>query len=229
MSCISFNPDASKAYAVGSYANSVGIYVEDMDGCALEIRDLNIGGVSCVRWSPCGRMIWVGGRNCDVISCWDVRKTQKEVGRVHRELRSNQKLSFDIDPWGKYLATGNKHGELLIYEASSFALKYHYSESDQGSIDVKSHESLMRNKFDCLNTVAFHPYSSLIFTGSGQRHFDYNQQPFDLDSENDSDSEDPGQNDESSTSTAKHKHYSSSIQVWRAETEKLKYSAPMEA
>lgn len=49
VSTISFNPDYSKSFAIGTYANSIGLYVEDMDGCALEIRDLDIGGITCLK------------------------------------------------------------------------------------------------------------------------------------------------------------------------------------
>ena len=70
MSCLVFNPDRSGTFAVGSYANSVGIYTENDMECVLEIRDMEFG-VSHVKWSPCGNFLWAGGRRSDFISCWD--------------------------------------------------------------------------------------------------------------------------------------------------------------
>lgn len=201
LSCISFNPDFSKTFALGSYANSVGVYVENDDECALEIRNLDIGGVACVRWSPCGKMLWIGGRNCDYLSCWDVRKTQKEIGRVERTLSTNQKLHFDIDPWGKYLVTGSQLGEILVYDTTSFKLAWKlesvpYSSNPNkkrklsdldDTIESRIDENALSNMdassvrasttslhptpLDCVNAAIFHPYSSYLVTATGQRHF----------------------------------------------------------
>jgi WD40 repeat protein len=110
ISCLAFNPDYSGAFAAGSYSNNVGIYVEDMKGCALQINDLECG-VTHMKWSPNGCNLWIGGRGSDSIVCWDVRNTREEIGRVNRSLNTNQRLSFDLDPWGKYLITGSQDGK----------------------------------------------------------------------------------------------------------------------
>ena len=73
ISCLAFNPDCSGAYAAGSFASSVGIYVENESGtcsvivyspsclsylryieAALELSNLDFG-VTALKWSPCGR------------------------------------------------------------------------------------------------------------------------------------------------------------------------------
>jgi WD40 repeat protein len=43
ISCLSFNPDNSGCYAAGSYANSVSIYVENSQGSALDLQNLECG------------------------------------------------------------------------------------------------------------------------------------------------------------------------------------------
>ena len=55
------------------------------------------------------RYLWVGGRNHSDIVCWDLRGTRSEVGRVRRYLATNQRLAFDLDPWGA------QYVRLLLY------------------------------------------------------------------------------------------------------------------
>jgi len=109
ISCLSFNPDVSGAYAAGSFANSVGVYVENQNRSALELQNLSCG-VTGLKWSRCGSYLWIGGRKSKDLLCWDIRHTRCEVGRVPRAADTNQKLSFDIDPWGKYVASGDTQG-----------------------------------------------------------------------------------------------------------------------
>jgi WD40 repeat protein len=112
ISCLSFNPDYSGAYAAGSYAHSISIYVENMKGSALELADIDFGATH-LRWSPCGTYLWGGGRAHEDIICWDLRHTRSELGRVKRALTTNQRMTFDLDPWGKYLATGDQTGRYV--------------------------------------------------------------------------------------------------------------------
>lgn len=109
ISCLEFNPDYSGCYAAGSYSNSVFVYVENTKGSALEVTNLSFG-VTCVKWSKCGNYLFIGGRRSDSILCWDVRMSLAEVGRVERKCDSSQKMTFDVDPSGKYLWTGSQDG-----------------------------------------------------------------------------------------------------------------------
>jgi hypothetical protein len=186
ITCIEFNPDYSGCYAAGSYAHSVGIYVESQGGeCALQLSALEFA-VTTLRWSPCGNCLYVGGRKHDDIVCWDVRHTRSEVGRVHRELNTNQRMDFDISPCGRYLFTGNQAGELLVYVTNMAA-------AGNGASTTKSFELLSRTQVgDCVNAVCAHRPATqgpneeiLLVTSTGQRWFD------DLDDEDGSDSEDP--------------------------------------
>ena len=156
VSVLKFNPDRSGAYAAGSYAYNINIYVEDMEGSALELRDIDFG-VTCLQWSPCGCMLWAGGRAHNDLICWDLRHTRTELGRVQRPLSTNQRMHFDLDPWGKYLATGTQDGKVLLYDTTTFEL-----------VATQTHTN-----GECIHTAAFHPYSSLLFTSTGSRHFEY--------------------------------------------------------
>ena len=160
MSTMAFNPDMSRTFAVGTFANCVGIYTEDVE-CVLQINDLEFG-VTHVKWSQCGNYLYVGGRKNDNILKWDVRNTREEVGRFSRTCGTNQKYSFDLDPWGKFLATGNQEGQILVYDTTTFDI-------------VKSSGVLG----DCVNSVSFHPFSSIIFSCTGQRHFQLEEESSD--------------------------------------------------
>ena len=59
ISCLKFNPDYSGAYAAGSYARNVTIYAENMRESVLELDGIDFG-VTCMKWSPCGHMLWAG-------------------------------------------------------------------------------------------------------------------------------------------------------------------------
>ena len=64
ISCLKFNPDYSGAYAAGSYAHNITIYAENIRESVLELDNLEFG-VTCLRWSPCGNMLWAGKCQCN--------------------------------------------------------------------------------------------------------------------------------------------------------------------
>lgn len=167
VSCLTFNPDRSGAYAVGMYSRHVIIADEcsPLAQAQLEIRDLPFG-VTCLKWSPDGHKLWVGGRGNPDVLCWDIRHTKREVGKVQRSLNSNQRMTFDLDPWGAYLATGNQEGHLLMYDTQTFQeiLVERFDGEEEGLCAKGGH--------DCLNCVSFHPYAALLACTTGQRRFD---------------------------------------------------------
>ena len=52
-------------FLAGSFANNIAIYAENTMDCIVEYP-LEFG-VTCAKWSPCGNMMWVGGRRHDDI------------------------------------------------------------------------------------------------------------------------------------------------------------------
>ncbi len=76
---------------------------------------------------------------------------------ISRQLNTNQRMTFDIDPWGKFISTGSQDGKVLIYNTSTF--------------ELVSSTSSQNDQQDCINSCLFHPYSSILVTSSGQRQF----------------------------------------------------------
>lgn len=74
--------------------------------------------------------------------------------RISRSLTTNQRLSFDLDPWGKHLVTGTQDGRILVFDTDTFS-------------PVAEREAP-----DCVNAISFHPTCSLLAVSCGQRHFD---------------------------------------------------------
>lgn len=155
ISCISFNPDYSGVYAAGSFSGDVSVYAEN-SGSQSFFDIVRLGyGVSSIKWSPCGRYLWVGGRNSAEITCWDVRGTKKQLGKITRSMATNQRNYFDVDPWGQYVLTGDDTGKLLCYSTKTFDLVAEVDTSVRSSISA----------------CHFHPYSSIILACQGERTF----------------------------------------------------------
>jgi hypothetical protein len=56
------------------------IHIYTYIGSVLELRDIEFGA-TCLKWSPCGCMLWGGGRAHTDLICWDLRHTRQELGR----------------------------------------------------------------------------------------------------------------------------------------------------
>lgn len=72
-----------------------------------------------------------------------------------RPADNNQRILFDIDPSGRYLATGSTDREALVYDIYSHTLA-----------------GVVKNLADAVGGVCFHPYAALLGICTGQRHFD---------------------------------------------------------
>jgi WD40 repeat protein len=158
ITCIDHNPDWSGMYAAASYSGSIGIFDERNHELLLQLRDPQSSiknGVTQATFAPNGKYLFSTSRNSDSIICWDIRQTQSILYRLERRGRTNQRISFDIDSTGKFLATGHIDGYVDVYNLN-----------DQKSVfNDKIHSC-------CVSGVAFSPVDNLLASCSGERSFD---------------------------------------------------------
>ena len=108
LSIITFNPDFSGLYAVGSYSNSIAIFNETDNSVCCVMEDRSEGtGISHLQFSNDGMYLYAASRKSSNIVCWDIRQTGTILYKLPRSAPTNQKLYFDITKDDNYLVTGS--------------------------------------------------------------------------------------------------------------------------
>jgi WD40 repeat protein len=156
ISCFAFTrPQISKTiFAAGCYDNTIGLYDERVDEL-VQLLEGHTKGVTCIKFSPCANFLYSACRTSGEIFCWDLRNTTEPVllFKMQRNVSTNVKVTFDIDPFGKYLITGNDNGKFSIFDLATGTKIDDY---DTG-------------KRDCINSATFHPYLPYIAVSNGER------------------------------------------------------------
>lgn len=122
ISCLDFCPDYSGLFAAGSYSQSIGIYDETNNELCLKLTGFE-GGATQVKFSKDGRYLFSASRHANSILCWDIRDSANILYELPRPGKTNQRISFDIDATGKYLMTGDQHGNVRVYDISTGELE----------------------------------------------------------------------------------------------------------
>lgn len=152
VSCIDVDRTQGDMMAVGSFNRRVAVY-DLTSGEAVLLLEGHKNGVTQVQFSACGNFLYTAARKENRILCWDVRFTMKEVYQIDRSHnQTNQRIQFDIQPTGRYMAVGNTKGELSLY-------------------DLKDGQRVDQQAVSCttLNAVHFHPIKPLLATTTGCR------------------------------------------------------------
>ncbi|CAA0835982.1 Transducin/WD40 repeat-like superfamily protein [Striga hermonthica] len=154
ISSIAFSPTNSGMLAAGSYSQTTAIYREDNMELLYVLHGQG-GGVTQVQFSKDGNYLYTGGRKDPYILCWDIRKTVDIVYKLYRSSEStNQRIQFDIEPFGRYLGTGGQDGLVHIYD-----------------LQTGEWVSSFQAASDTINGVSFHPLLPMAATSSGQRRY----------------------------------------------------------
>lgn len=154
ISAIAFSPTHSGMLATGSYDQTTAIYREDnME--LLYVLHGQEGGVTHVQFSKDGNYLYTGARKDPYIMCWDVRNTVEVVYKLYRSTEhTNQRISFDIEPFGRHLGTGGEDGLVHIYD-----------------LQTGQWTSSFAAASDTVNGFAFHPFLPMAVSSSGHRRF----------------------------------------------------------
>ncbi|SAL95021.1 hypothetical protein [Absidia glauca] len=164
VSCLDFNPDQSGMYAAGSYSNSIGIYDERTDELCLKLTGMKGNGITQVKFSLDGHLLYSASRQSNSILCWDVRQSGNILYDLHRKGKTNQRITFDLDPTGSVLITGEQDGSVLTYDTTTMETE-----------DVETKPRLLSSwqaHQDIVSGATFNPlYPSVMASCSGQRKF----------------------------------------------------------
>ncbi|XP_037347932.1 telomerase Cajal body protein 1 [Talpa occidentalis] len=158
ISCIAFSP-AEPIYACGSYGRSLGLYAWD-DGSPLALLGGHQGGITHLCFHPDGNRFFSGARKDAELLCWDLRQPGHPLWSLRREVTTNQRIYFDLDPTGQFLVSGSTSGAVSVWDTSGAG--------PEGKPEPVL--SFLPQK-DCTNGVSLHPSLPLLATASGQRVF----------------------------------------------------------
>ncbi|XP_035888972.1 telomerase Cajal body protein 1 isoform X4 [Phyllostomus discolor] len=101
-----------------------------------------------------------GARKDSELLCWDLRQPAHPLWSLSREVTTNQRIYFDLDPTGQFLVSGSTSGAVSVWDTGR-------SEHERTPEPVLS---FLPQK-DCTNGVSLHPSLPLLATASGQRVF----------------------------------------------------------
>ncbi|XP_039703171.1 telomerase Cajal body protein 1 isoform X2 [Pteropus medius] len=116
ISCIAFSP-AQPLYACGSYSRSLGLYAWD-DGSPLALLGGHQGGITHLCFHPDGNRFFSGARKDAELLCWDLRQPGHLLWSLSREVTTNQRIYFDLDPTGQFLVSGSTSGAVSVWDTS---------------------------------------------------------------------------------------------------------------
>ncbi|XP_048221852.1 telomerase Cajal body protein 1 isoform X2 [Perognathus longimembris pacificus] len=155
ISCIAFSP-AQPLYACGSYSCSLGLYARE-DGTRLALFRGHQGGITHLCFHPDGNRFFSGARKDAELLCWDLRQPGHPLWSLNREVTTNQRIYFDLDPSGQFLVSGSTSGVVSVWDISDYG-------KPEPVLSFVPQQ-------DCTNGVSLHPSLPLLATASGQRVF----------------------------------------------------------
>ncbi|KAL7418614.1 hypothetical protein Q5752_007072 [Cryptotrichosporon argae] len=155
ISALAFATDYSGAFAAGSFAGSVSVY--DADGsAALHLDGVPGGGVTQVAYHPLSpHTLYVASRRSSHLQVYDLRHPHAPMDAFPRAAQTNQRLAFDLDPWGRWLVAGDTDGRVSVWDTSRAAADGPLAEIVVGD--------------DAVAAVQVHPLKPLLLVATGSR------------------------------------------------------------
>ncbi|XP_017097242.2 telomerase Cajal body protein 1 homolog [Drosophila bipectinata] len=115
------------------------------------------GGITQLRYAGTEMGEWYlfsGARKCNKLLQWDMRNYKEPLVEFKRNVNTNQRVQFDLTADNKWLASGDTHGLLNVWDLAG--------DRDPAAIPLHS---------DCCNGVSLNPVFPIVATSSGQFHF----------------------------------------------------------
>lgn len=161
--------------AVGTYCDTVALYdLRDKGGKMVELpQEGHEGGVTQVRFSYDGTLLYSGARKDDFILCRDIRNFGEIVHKFPRKCTTNQRIHFDLPYEEDYLATGNTDGTCSIWNRRQPLAFTGEPEKCRPNLIFAPHADFHVNKSSATNGVSFHRWAPVIATSSGGRETSY--------------------------------------------------------
>ncbi|XP_075345814.1 telomerase Cajal body protein 1, partial [Mycteria americana] len=159
--CLAFSP-TQPVFACGSYGRSLGLYALEGGG-ALALWPRLPAAPTHLRFSPDGNRLYAGGRKDHQILCWDLRRPERPLLGLERRVATNQRVTFDLDPTGRFLVSGDTEGFVTVWDT--------LAPPGPGDPPLLPPRLRFRALRDCVNGTSLHPGLPLLATASGQRLF----------------------------------------------------------
>lgn len=103
----------------------------------------------------CGNFLYTRARKDSNIYCWDVRNTLSCLYSLEvPESDTNQRLSFDIEPYGRHMVAGSTTGSLAVFDLAT-----------------GERVSMLKVAADTVSGVHLHGTLPMMATCSGHRRF----------------------------------------------------------
>jgi WD40 repeat protein len=150
VSSISFNPDGSGIFAVGTFSGQVGLY-DERDYSLLDLKYLK-EGISQIEFSKNGKMIITASRKSNEILVWDLRNTGQILFSLKRDGYTNQRLKFSLDSLSGDIGASDINGNFTKFNLLN------------GEV-IKSQKLYD----DVCSSVSFHPFLPLLASTCGER------------------------------------------------------------
>ena len=154
-------------FAFGSYDGSIFAYDEraniDIYRMYHSSSPNKVAGITCLKFSSCGKYLFSGARKDDFILCWDLKNSRNPLASFPRNCNSNQRIQFDVS--GSELVTGGTDGFVKSFLLSSI-------ETAPDQCLVPACASFSFNTV--VNGISLHPYYPLLALSTGTRTISFN-------------------------------------------------------